>query len=78
MLQSAVGTSIRSNSIRQMPQASSQPVGAERNALAAHLVTRAEHWPWGSAWTGNPPALLIVDESPLPRPSNWLETLNDR
>src|ERR1700720_1234179 len=33
----AVGTSIRSNSIRQMPQASSQPVGAERNALAQSM-----------------------------------------
>jgi CRP/FNR family transcriptional regulator, nitrogen fixation regulation protein len=35
--QPAVGTSIRSNSIRQMPQASSQPVGAERNALAQSM-----------------------------------------
>ena len=48
----------------------------ERNALAAHLVTRAEDWPWGSAWIGEAPASFITDESPLPRPANWLETLN--
>src|ERR1700693_5330299 len=37
MLQSAVGTSIRSNSIRQMPKAPSHPVGAEQNALAQSM-----------------------------------------
>ena len=35
--QPAVRTSIRSNSIRQMPQASSQRVGVERNALAQSM-----------------------------------------
>jgi len=49
----------------------------ERNALAAHLVTRAEDWPWGSAWRGDGPPRFVLDESPLPRPSNWLEILND-
>lgn len=49
----------------------------ERNAHAAHLVARAEDWPWGSAWIGDAPAPFIVNESPLPRPGTWLEILND-
>jgi CRP-like cAMP-binding protein len=35
--QSAVRTSIRTDSIRQMPKAPSQPVGAEQNALAQSM-----------------------------------------
>ena len=49
----------------------------ERNALEAGLVKRAEDWPWGSAWQGDAPPPFVVDESPLPRPNNWLETLNE-
>jgi len=49
----------------------------EQNAFAAGLVNRAEEWRWGSAWNGNPPSAFMIDESPLPRPSNWLEILND-
>ncbi len=49
----------------------------ERNALVAGLVKRAEDWPWGSAWNGSPPSPFIIDESPIPRPSNWLTILND-
>ena len=49
----------------------------ERNALAARLVTRAEDWPWGSASIGEAPVSLVLDTSPLPRPTNWLEILND-
>jgi putative transposase len=49
----------------------------EQNALVAGLVARAEDWPWGSAWAGDGPSRFVVDESPLPRPANWLEVLND-
>jgi putative transposase len=49
----------------------------EQNAFVAGLVDRAEDWRWGSAWNGSPPSSFVLDESPLPRPSNWLEVLND-
>ena len=49
----------------------------EQNAFAAGLVSRAEEWRWGSAWNGSPSSTFVIDESPLPRPSNWLEILND-
>ena len=42
--QPAVRTSIRPGSIRQMPQAPSQPVGGERNVLAQSMqMMGADH-----------------------------------
>ncbi len=51
----------------------------EKNALEAGLVRRAEDWRWGSAWQAVAESpTFIVDSAPLPRPSNWLDFLNDR
>jgi putative transposase len=49
----------------------------ERNALRANLVTRAEHWRWGSLhWrTSLQPAVALPD-SPVPLPANWIEHMN--
>jgi putative transposase len=50
----------------------------EKNALEAGLVQRAEDWRWCSAWqTVAPSPTFIVDESPFPRLTNWLDILND-
>ena len=50
----------------------------ERNAKAGGYVTRAEDWPWCSVWHGDGgPKLFVPDPSPIPRPPNWLEILND-
>lgn len=50
---------------------------AERNALRAGLVKRAEEWPWGSlAWRlalAPGPALA---SAPSPLPANWAELVN--
>jgi putative transposase len=50
----------------------------ERNAVRAHLVERAEHWPWTSAsptarFTGRP----AIAEWPVARPPQWAEWLNE-
>lgn len=49
----------------------------ERNPLRAHLVARAEDWPWSSArWRGNGegPAFLVA--GPLSLPSDWQDWVN--
>jgi putative transposase len=50
----------------------------ERNALRANLAERAEQWQWSSL--GRPPredpAFPMLAAWPLPRPSNWLELVN--
>jgi len=50
----------------------------ERNALEAHLVQRAQDWPWCSAsqLVSECPTFRL-DDGPCPRPNNWLECLND-
>jgi putative transposase len=50
----------------------------ERNALRANLVRRAELWPWSSAALPFRPAALPhpVQAWPLPRPVDWVESLN--
>ena len=50
----------------------------EGNARRHGLVERAEHWPWCSAWNREPigPA-VVIDDSPVPRPSNWLDFINE-
>ena len=51
---------------------------AERNALRANLVTRAQTWPWSSLalpGRGDAPQGILADW-PLPRPTNWLELVN--
>ena len=50
----------------------------ESNARRHGLVKRAEDWPWCSAW--NRESLgprVVIDDSPIARPANWLEILND-
>jgi putative transposase len=50
----------------------------EANALKDRVVTRAEDWPWCSAWRGEGfGATVVMDDSPIPRPSNWLQILNE-
>jgi putative transposase len=50
----------------------------EGNALKDGVVTRAEDWPWCSAWGGEGfGATVVMDDSPIPRPSNWLQVLNE-
>src|SRR4051812_14544412 len=50
----------------------------EANARRHGVVQRAEAWPWCSAWQSEPvgPAVVLAD-SPIPRPENWLEILNE-
>jgi putative transposase len=49
----------------------------ERNALRAHLVLRAEAWPWSSAAAldGGKRAALL-DAGPIPRSEDWLDWVN--
>jgi putative transposase len=52
---------------------------AERNAVRAGLVARAEDWLWGSAWGflhGDDRRALPLSEWPLPRPKDWLHRVN--
>ena len=51
----------------------------ERNALRANLVSRAEEWRWSSLWRrcqGNRQQKSLMHPWPIPRPRNWLETVN--
>jgi putative transposase len=51
----------------------------EANALSGNLVRRAEDWRWGSLWrtrrgkADQPPSM---ESGPVPRPSDWLEYVN--
>jgi len=50
----------------------------EANALRHGVVRRAQDWPWTSAWNREAiTASVAIDDSPIVRPSNWLEILND-
>lgn len=50
----------------------------EANALRHGVVHRAQDWPWTSAWAGDSiGATVAIDDSPILRPANWLEMLND-
>ena len=50
----------------------------EANALRHGVVQHVEEWPWGSAWPREPIGPpVVIDDSPVPRPTNWLEILND-
>jgi putative transposase len=50
----------------------------ESNALRAKLVTRAQDWEWGSAWSGDAnegrPTLAAL---PVDRPRTWAALLNE-
>ncbi|HXT27708.1 MAG TPA: transposase [Vicinamibacterales bacterium] len=49
----------------------------ERNPLKSGYVTRAEDWPWCSAWHGEGgPMLFYPDPPPLPKLAYWAEILN--
>jgi putative transposase len=50
---------------------------AERNALRANLVSRADDWPWSSLrWWVRPPLLPFVEVGPVPRGSDWVGDVN--
>jgi putative transposase len=49
----------------------------ERNPLRANLVSRAEHWHWGSLkWRSGSPPPLCLAPSPVPLPDSWLTYVN--
>ena len=49
----------------------------ERNALRAHLATRAERWRWSSLWLlVNERCDVTLDAWPVPHPPCWLEYVN--
>jgi len=50
----------------------------ERNALRANLVKRAESWRWSSLRRveREDPAFPILSTWPLPRPTDWLQIVN--
>ena len=50
----------------------------ERNALRANLVERAESWRWSSLRRveREDPAFPILSTWPLPRPTDWLQLVN--
>jgi putative transposase len=49
----------------------------ERNALRADLVSRAEHWKWGSlSWRAVEPGPVALAESPVTLPNDWVEYVN--
>ena len=53
---------------------------AERNALRANLVDRAEDWPYGSLWIrqhGTAEHRAVLSPWPLPYPRRWLEYVNE-
>ncbi|RPI50648.1 MAG: hypothetical protein EHM55_20865 [Acidobacteria bacterium] len=47
----------------------------ERNALRAHLVARAEDWPWGSLGQAQH-GCDFLSPGPIELPSNWVELVN--
>jgi putative transposase len=52
---------------------------AERNALRADLVLRAEGWRWSSLWRrnhGNEDARSLLAAWPIDTPADWLERVN--
>jgi putative transposase len=49
----------------------------ERNPLRAKLVERAQEWAWSSLGRrGSPEAADLLDEWPVPRPSDWTRRVN--
>ncbi|MEO2017076.1 MAG: transposase [Fuerstiella sp.] len=53
---------------------------AERNALRANLVTRAEDWPWSSLWIdqfGSAEHRAMLSRWPIPRPVKWCQYVNE-
>ncbi len=50
----------------------------ERNALRANLVERAESWRWSSLRRveREDPAFPVLSTWPLPRPTDWLQIVN--
>ncbi len=52
---------------------------AERNALRANLVRRAEQWRWGSLYRwqrGSADDRRLLAAWPMPRPASWLAHVN--
>src|SRR5579872_668742 len=52
---------------------------AERNALRANLVRRAEQWRWGSLYRwqrGSAEDRRLLAAWPVPRPGGWIEHVN--
>jgi putative transposase len=50
----------------------------ERNPVRAHLVRRAERWPWSSArhWQEEDGRPSFLTPGPVTRPANWLDWVN--
>ena len=51
----------------------------EANPLRAHLVSRAEDWPWTSlTQEASIDGRVIVTPSPVPKPDNWPDVVNGK
>jgi putative transposase len=51
----------------------------ERNARRAHLVSRAEDWPWSSLWRRaqtDPKFVSWLSDWPIDRPRDWVRRVN--
>ncbi|WP_406694449.1 hypothetical protein V5E97_25580 [Singulisphaera sp. Ch08] len=50
----------------------------ERNALRAHLASRAEDWRWGSLWQRRQQvaSVTLAEAWPFPRPRQWTAFVN--
>jgi putative transposase len=49
----------------------------ERNALRAHLVSRAELWKWSGLWSWrNESPTISLAAWPVSRPTDWIELVN--
>jgi putative transposase len=49
----------------------------ERNASRARIVSRAEHWPWGSLrWRTFGPPMIALTAPPIQLPKGWVDFVN--
>jgi putative transposase len=49
----------------------------EQNPVRGSLVVRAEEWRWSSAYAGNRQSAPSLDAGPVPRPTRWLDWVNE-
>jgi hypothetical protein len=46
--------------------------------VAARLIDRAEHWPWGSARARMTSERSLLDPPPVRLPPNWIDAVNEQ
>ena len=75
----AICTRAATSVFRWKARAISSKLSATSSEMrCANLVTRAEDWPWSSLrrLEREDPAFPILSAWPLPKPSDWLELVN--